>query len=143
MCVNVCVCIWVCVREYECLHINRCVNVCVSVTYIYIFTYTDTHTHVRDHTLTSTHIHIHIHIFKRIQTLTFEQIHTYVVPSISFQLFLVQAFRIVIDSWKFSMLLLFILWDDWPIFRISGSNEQLQQKLEYTLLKPDCHSCWM
>ena len=24
---------------------------------------------------------------------------------------------------------------------ISGSNEQLQQQLEYTLVKPDCHSC--
>ena len=23
---------------------------------------------------------------------------------------------------------------------ISGSNEQLQQQLEYNLLKPDCHS---
>ena len=23
---------------------------------------------------------------------------------------------------------------------ISGSNEQLQQQLEYTLLKPDCHN---
>ena len=23
---------------------------------------------------------------------------------------------------------------------ISGSNEQLQQQLEYTILKPDCHS---
>ena len=23
---------------------------------------------------------------------------------------------------------------------ISGSNEQLQQQLEYTLLNPDCHS---
>ena len=41
------------------------------------------------------------------------------------------------------MLLLYILWDDWPIFRISGSNEYLQQQLEYTLLKPDCHSCWI
>ena len=41
------------------------------------------------------------------------------------------------------MLLLYILWDDWPIFMISGSNEQLQQQLEYTLLKPDCHSCWI
>ena len=38
------------------------------------------------------------------------------------------------------MLLLYILWDDWPISMISGSNEQLQQQLEYTLLKPDCHS---
>ena len=26
---------------------------------------------------------------------------------------------------------------------ISGSNEQLQQLLEYTLLKPDCHSWWI
>ena len=25
-------------------------------------------------------------------------------------------------------------------FMISGSNEHLQQELEYTLLKPDCHS---
>ena len=41
------------------------------------------------------------------------------------------------------MFLLYILWDDRPIFMISGSNEQLQHKLEYTLLKPDCHSCWI
>ena len=41
------------------------------------------------------------------------------------------------------MLLLYILWDDWPIFRISASNERLQQQLEYTLLKPDCHSWWI
>ena len=40
------------------------------------------------------------------------------------------------------MLLLYISWDDWPIFMISGSNQQLQQQLEYTLLKPDCHSWW-
>ena len=41
------------------------------------------------------------------------------------------------------MLLLYILWDDWPMFMISASNEQLQQQLEYTLLKPDCHSWWI
>ena len=41
------------------------------------------------------------------------------------------------------MLLLYILWDDSPIFMISGSNEQLQQQLEYTLLKPDCYSWWV
>ena len=57
--------------------------------------------------------------------------------------FFVQAFTIVIDSWIFSMLFLYILWDEWPIFMISGSNEQLQQQLEYTLLKPDCHSWWI
>ena len=41
------------------------------------------------------------------------------------------------------MLLLYILWDDWPIFMISAANEQLQQQLEYTLLKPNCHSWWI
>ena len=57
--------------------------------------------------------------------------------------FFVQAFKIVLDSWEFSMLLLYILWDNWPIFMISGSNQQLQQQLENTLLKPDCHSWWI
>ena len=65
------------------------------------------------------------------------------MPSISFQTFLVQAFKIVVDSWKFGMLLLYILWDDWPIFMISGSREQLQQKLEYPIQKPNCHSWWI
>ena len=54
--------------------------------------------------------------------------------------FFVRAFRIVVDSWKFSILYLYIWWDDWPIFMISGSNQSLQQQLEYTLLKPDCQS---
>ena len=57
--------------------------------------------------------------------------------------FFVQAFKIVVDSWKFPLLLIYILWDDWQIFRISGSNQQLQQQFEYTLLKPDCHSWWI
>ena len=39
--------------------------------------------------------------------------------------------------------MLYILCDDWPIFMISGSNEQLQQELEYTLLKSDCHGWWV
>ena len=68
---------------------------------------------------------------------------TYEVHTISFQPFLVWAFKIVVDSWEFSILLLYILSDDWLIFMISGSNEQLQQQLEYTLLKPDCHSWWI
>ena len=54
-----------------------------------------------------------------------------------------EAFKILLDSRKFSMLLLYILWDDWPIFMISGSNEQLQQQLEYILLKSDCPSWWI
>ena len=40
------------------------------------------------------------------------------------------------------MLLLFILLDNWTTFMISGSNQQLQQQLEYTQLKPHCHS-WL
>ena len=56
--------------------------------------------------------------------------------------FFVLAFKIVVDSWKFSILLLYILWDDIQIFMSSSSNEQLQQQLEYTLLKPDRHSWW-
>ena len=65
------------------------------------------------------------------------------VNSISFQTFFVLAFKIVVDSWKFSILLLYILWDDWPICIISGSNEQLQQELKYTLIKPDWHGWWI
>ena len=60
-----------------------------------------------------------------------------------FPAFFVHAFKIVVDSWKFSMLLLYIIWDNWPIFMISDSKEQLQQQLEYTLLKSDCHSWWI
>ena len=57
--------------------------------------------------------------------------------------FFVQTFRIVVDSWKITMLLLYIFGDDWSIFMILGSNEQLQQHLEYTLLKCNCHSWWI
>ena len=60
--------------------------------------------------------------------------------SISFETFFVQAFKIVVDSWK---LLLYILWYHWPIFMISASNQQIQQQLEYSLLKPYGHSCWI
>ena len=67
----------------------------------------------------------------------------YVVPSISFQTSFVQAFKIIVDSWKFSMLLLYILWDNWPIFYDFSFNDQLQQQLEYTLLKPNCHRWWI
>ena len=61
----------------------------------------------------------------------------------SFQTFFVLAFKIVEDSWKFTMFWLYNIWDDRPIFMILGSNEKLQQKLEYTQLKPDCHSWWI
>ena len=62
--------------------------------------------------------HIKPKIYKRILS-------RYEVYTISFQTFFVWAFKIGVDSWKFTMLLLYILWDNWPIFMISGSNEQL------------------
>ena len=71
---------------------------------------------------THTHVYIYIYIYVR------GAFNKYLA-------FFVEAFKIVVDSWKFSMLLLYILWDDWPIFMISGSNEQL--------LKSDCHSWWI
>ena len=78
------------------------------------------------------------------KTFTHTHTHTYVHGALNkFPDFFVQAFKIVVDSWKFTMLLLYILWDDWPIFMISRSNEHLQQQLEYTLLKPDYHSWWI
>ena len=46
------------------------------------------------------------------------------------------------DTWWWWWLL-YILWDDGSIFMISASNEQLQQQLEHTLLKPDCYSWWI
>ena len=78
--------------------------------------------------LKNTHIHKHMqnsdtlpHIYTHTHT------HTHIRGVFNkFPDFFVQAFTIVVDSWKFSMLLLYILWDDWPIFIISGSNEQLQ-----------------
>ena len=65
--------------------------------------------------------------------------------SISFQtfFFVYRHLKIVVVSLKFSMLLLYILWDDWPIFMISGSNKQLQKELEYTLKNPGLHSWWI
>ena len=68
---------------------------------------------------------------------------TYEGHTISFQTFFAWALNMVVDYWKFNMLLLYTLWDDWPMFMISGSNEQLQHQLEYTLLNPDCHSWWI
>ena len=82
------------------------------------------------HTHTHTHTHIYIYIY------------TWYIQWGS-RFFFVKALKIVVDPWKFNMLLLYILWNDWPILMISGSNEQLQQEFEYTLLKPDCHSCWI
>ena len=69
-------------------------------------------------------------------------IYIYIMPSISGQTFLYR-FKIVVDAWKFSIWLHYLLWDGWTIFMIPCLNEQLQQEFEYTLLKPDCHTWWI
>ena len=52
----------------------------------------------------------------------------------------VRDIRATSTTWWWWWWLQYIVWDDWPTFMIPGSNEQLQQELEYTLLKSDCHS---
>ena len=54
--------------------------------------------------------------------------------------FFVQAFKFGVDSWKFSMLSLYTVWDNWLIFMIPDSKEQQQQELENTLRQPDFHN---
>ena len=103
-----------------------------------------THMHALTHTHTYTHTHTHTQTNTQKHTYTHTHIHIYIHGAFNkFPDIFVRPFKIRIDSWKFSMLLLYILWNDWPIFRISGSNEQLQQQLEYTLLNPDSHSSWI
>ena len=51
-------------------------------------------------------------------------IHWYYKLYIFFPDFFVQAFKIVVDSWKFNMLLLYILWDDRPIFGWEDTLEE-------------------
>ena len=90
------------------------------------------------------HTYTHTHIYAYIQLYICIHMHIHIRGAFDkFPDFFLEVFTIVVDSWKFCILLLYILWDDLPIFMISGSNEQLQQELEYTLLKPDCHSWWI
>ena len=125
------VCVCVCVYIYIYIHTHTCivwyniyVNTCILYDTIFICVF----------------IYIYIYIYWMVQYVYVCDIHG---AFNKFPDFVVQAFEIIVDSWKFSILLLYILWNDWPIFMISGSKEQLQQQLEYTLLKPDCHSCWI
>ena len=102
------------------------------------FSWTNTNIHTRARAL---HIHIYwyTHTFRR-SVYIYIYIYIYIRGEFNkFPDFFVQIFKIVVDSWKFTILLLYILWDDRPIFIISDSNEQIQQQLEYTQQRPDCH----
>ena len=63
----------------------------------------------------------------------------YVVPSISFQTFLYRHLKLA-QSLENAVCYCSTSYDLTNQFMISGSNEQLLQELEYTLLKPECHS---
>ena len=63
--------------------------------------------------------------------------------SISFQTFLVQAFKFVVVLKIQYVIAIHVMRWLTNFFMISSSNKQLQQELEYTLLKPDCHSWWI
>ena len=67
----------------------------------------------------------------------------YVVPSIGFQTFFVQAFKNCRRVLRIHYVIVIHLIRWLTNFYDSGSNQQLQQQLEYTLLKPDCHSWWI
>ena len=54
------------------------------------------------------------------------------VPSVNFQTFLYRHL-------KLSKTLENSLCYCYTSYEMTGSNEQLKQQLEYTLLKPDCH----
>ena len=70
---------------------------------------------------------------KNVKKIGFQVI--YEVYTIDLQTFFVWAFKIVVDSWKFSMLLLHILWDDWPISMISASNKEATAAIGIHLTK--------
>ena len=112
-----------------CLFIYIYIYIYIYIVYIYLSIYLSIYIYIY-----CLYLYVYIYIY----------IYIYICDAFNkFPAFFVQAFKIVIDSWKFTMLLLYILWDDWPIFMILGSNEQLQQQSECTLLKPDCHSWWI
>ena len=57
----------------------------------------------------------------------------YEAYTISFQAFFIWAFKIAVDSWKFTKLLLYNLWDDWPIllFQIQMNSYSSNRNTPY------------
>ena len=62
------------------------------------------------------------------------------VPSKGFKKFFV--FKIVVDSWKFSMLLLYILKDDQSLW-VQVQINSYSRNWNTLYKKPDCHSWWI
>ena len=57
--------------------------------------------------------------------------------------YFVQVFQIVINLKMQDVIAIHLMRWLTIFFMISGSNEQLSQQFEYSLLKPDCHSWWI
>ena len=96
-------------------HVLILTHTCIqTLAHTYSGTHANTQTHMHAYTRILAYIHAYIHAYTQAQTCTHTHTHTYiyiyiyiyVVHSTSFQTFFVQAFKIVVDSWKFSMLLL-------------------------------------
>ena len=72
------------------------------------------HTHLSNQTILFLTIQFNIQVLQRTNAFN------------KFPDFFVQAFKIIVDYWKFTMLLLYLVWDDWPSFMISGANKFLK-----------------
>ena len=103
---------------------NQFFNNWLTYIYIYIYIYIYTHTH--------TYIYIHIYIY----------IYIYVVHSIRFQTFFVQAFKILVNSWKFSMLLLYKSWRQHPTrLQLYGHLPPITKTIQVRRTRHAGH-CW-
>ena len=141
VCVYIYIYIYMCVCVYIYIYIYTHVRGVMYI-YIYIYIYMSVCVYVWEKRF-YTDIHI-LHTYKSEKNGIYTNMNTHVRGAFNkFPDLFVEALKIVVDTWKFTMSLLYILWDDWPIFMNSGSNEQLQQELEYTLVKPDCHRWWI
>ena len=76
-----------------------------------------------------------------IHTHTLTHTHIRVVPSISFQTFLYRHLKLS-QTLENSLCYCYTSYEMTDQMNKWLTNEQLQQELEYTLLKPDCHSWW-
>ena len=86
-------------------------------------------------TIYRTHIYIYIYREREREREICNYICLYICGALNmFPDFFVQAFKSVVDFWNFNMLLLYILWDDGPIFMISDLNEQQHTKAELSQL---------
>ena len=86
-----------------------------------------THTHTHTHTQTCIYIYIYIYMFECLQEVSRLFWYMHLKLSKTLEHSVCYCYTSIEMSDQLCM--------------IPGSNEQLQQQLKYTLLKPDCHGC--